>query len=242
MRRLMDIVIAGLALIVSAPVVGVLALLIWRQDGYSPFYRPARIGLHGRPFRLWKLRSMVADADKSRVDTTTADDPRITPLGHFVRATKLDEFPQFWNVLRGDMAVVGPRPNVDREVALYTEVERAILTAKPGITDLSSIVFSDLGEILTGVADANIAYNQLVRPWKSRLILFHIAHRSLAMDLRIIWLTAVAIRSSGAARAGVVRILEGAGAEPALIAVARRDAPLVPTPVPGGDIVTSRGI
>lgn len=241
MKRAMDLVLGGAALVVFAPLIALAALLVWRQDGHGPFYTPWRVGRGGVPFRLYKLRSMVVGADASKVDTTTDGDPRITPLGARIRALKLDELPQFANVVRGEMSLVGPRPNVDREVALYTPEEARMLAARPGITDLSSIVFSDLGTILAGAEDANLAYNQLVRPWKSRLILFWLDHRSLAMDLRILGLTARAIRDPDAARAGVARILERHGADPGLVAVAAGRAALVPTAPPGAaGIVTSR--
>ncbi|RKF12416.1 sugar transferase [Roseovarius spongiae] len=243
MKRLFDLILGGIALCVFAPVIAIAAVLVWRQDRHWPFYTPWRVGRYGRRFRLFKLRSMIVGADLSRVDTTTNADPRITRLGHRIRRYKLDELPQFANVVLGQMSLVGPRPNIDREVNLYTTEERRMLEVRPGITDLSSIVFSDLGEILEHTEDANIAYNQLVRPWKSRLVLFYIDNRSFGMDLRILWLTAVAMLDSGRARAGVADLIAARGALADLVAIARRDAPLAPTPPPGSDrIVTSREI
>ena len=147
-------------------------LIVWLQDSHSPFYISPRVGQGGRMFRMVKLRSMAANADESEVDSTSANDSRITPVGHFIRRYKLDELTQLWNVLIGNMSLVGPRPNVERETRLYTAEERRLLTVRPGITDYASIVFSDEGAILKDEPDPDLSYNQLIRPWKSRLSLF----------------------------------------------------------------------
>lgn len=241
MKRLFDILLSALALAVFGGIILIAAIMIWRRDKHWPFYTPWRIGKDNKPFRIYKLRSMLVGADRNKVDTTTDQDPRITKLGHTIRRYKLDELPQFLNVLLGKMSLVGPRPNIDREVDLYSIEEQRMLSIRPGITDLSSIVFSDLGAVLAEAEDPNLAYNQLVRPWKSRLALFYIDNRSLLMDMRIMSLTLLAVFSSERARAGVVSILQLNDAPVNLIAIARRDAPLVPTPPPGLDqVVTSR--
>jgi lipopolysaccharide/colanic/teichoic acid biosynthesis glycosyltransferase len=184
---------------------------------------------------------MRVNADKIGVDSTSARDPRITPVGHFIRRYKLDELTQLWNVLLGDMSLVGPRPNVERETRLYTPEERKLLTVKPGITDFSSIVFSDEGEILKDQADPDIAYNQLIRPWKSRLGIFYVEHYSLGTDLALIWLTAVALVSRPRALEGVRAKLAVLGAPPEILEVASRQSALIPTPPPGAaEIVTRR--
>ncbi len=188
-----------------------------------------------------KLRSMVINADKSGVDSTASNDRRITPLGQFVRRYKLDELTQLWNVLKGDMSLVGPRPNVERETRMYTPMEKRLLSVRPGITDYASIVFADEGEILRGQPDPDIAYNQLVRPYKGELGLFYIERRGAVLDLKLIWLTVVAMVSRESGLAAVVRDLEKRGAEPALVRVAARRAPLAPAPPPGSNqIVTER--
>jgi lipopolysaccharide/colanic/teichoic acid biosynthesis glycosyltransferase len=162
-------------------------------------------------------------------------------VGHFIRRYKLDELTQLWNVLIGDMSLVGPRPNVKRETDLYTPVEKRLITVQPGITDISSIVFSDEGDILKDQADPDIAYNQLIRPGKSELGLFYIDHRSLILDLRLIFLTVVAIASRARALEGVQSLLRGLGAEERLVRLAARQEPLQPMPPPGGTkVVTSR--
>ncbi|VVM17401.1 hypothetical protein BSPWISOXPB_2715 [uncultured Gammaproteobacteria bacterium] len=119
----------------------------WKQDKKSPFYMAPRVGRNNIIFKMVKLRSMVSNADSSGVDSTSANDSRITPIGHKIRKYKLDEITQLWNVLIGDMSLVGPRPNVKNETDLYTSVEEKLLLVKPGITDFSSIVFSDEGDI-----------------------------------------------------------------------------------------------
>jgi lipopolysaccharide/colanic/teichoic acid biosynthesis glycosyltransferase len=175
------------------------------------------------------------------VDSTAANDNRITAVGQFIRRYKLDELTQLWNVLMGDMSLVGPRPNVKRETDLYTPVERKLLSVKPGITDISSIVFSDEGEILKDQADPDIAYNQLIRPGKSILGLLYIENQSLWLDIKLCFLTVIAILSREKALAGVQGILKNINAPDDVIQLAQRKQALVPRPPPGGDrIVTSR--
>ena len=188
-----------------------------------------------------KLRSMIVDADKSRIDSTARGDERITRVGRVIRKFKLDELSQLWNVLIGDMSLVGPRPQVESDVQLYTQLERRLLDVRPGITDFASIVFADEGDILEGAPDPDLRYNQLIRPWKSRLGLHYIGSRSFFLDVRLIFVTILNVFSSRRALAAVAVMLEKTGAEPSLIAVARRNDPLVPAPPPGADeIVRTR--
>jgi len=242
MKRAFDIVASCLGLLLASPVILPVMFLVWRQDGFSPFYVAPRVGKGGTTFKMVKLRSMVKNADRAGVDSTGANDQRITPVGRFIRRFKLDEITQLWNVLKGDMSLVGPRPNVKRETDLYTADEGRLLEAPPGITDFSSIVFSDEGDILKDHADPDLAYNQLIRPGKSSLGLFYVAHRSLWVDIQLCWLTGfAALGSRRQALNGVARLLAGLGAPHELISLARRTAPLVPTPPPGAtQIVTSR--
>lgn len=241
LKRVFDFAASGAGLLMASPVLLPVMLLVWRQDRHSPFYIAHRVGKDGVPFRMVKLRSMVINADKSGVDSTGANDHRITAIGQFIRRYKLDELTQLWNVLKGDMSLVGPRPNVKRETDLYTPQEKRLLTVRPGITDLSSIVFSDEGDILKDQADPDIAYNQLIRPGKSILGILYIEHRSLGMDIELCFLTVIAILSRGRALEGVQRILRRIDAPPPVIAMAARRQPLVPQPPPGSDrVVTSR--
>lgn len=241
MKRLFDIVVSFVGLVLASPVLLPVMLLVWRQDRHSPFYVAPRVGQGGAPFKMVKLRSMVINADKTGVDSTGANDNRITPVGHFIRRYKLDELTQLWNVFTGDMSLVGPRPNVKRETDLYTSVERKLLDVKPGITDFSSIVFSDEGDILKEQEDPDIAYNQLIRPGKSMLGLFYIEHRSLILDIQLCWLTAIALLSRERALVLVQALLRTRGANAELLEIAAREKPLSPMPPPGGTrIVTAR--
>ncbi len=241
MKRLLDILLSTIGLVLASPVLLPVMFLIWWQDKHSPFYIAPRMGRGEKPFRMVKLRSMIKNADKSGVDSTAANDRRITGVGQFVRRYKLDELTQLWNVLKGDMSLVGPRPNVERETRMYTAQEKRLLSVRPGITDYASIVFADEGDILKDYADPDIAYNQVIRPYKGQLGLFYIERSGVALDLKLIFLTAMAIASRSSALAGVVKDLQQRGASPALLAIAARNAPLQPAPPPGSDqIVTER--
>jgi lipopolysaccharide/colanic/teichoic acid biosynthesis glycosyltransferase len=240
-KRLLDISLATLLTLISLPPLVVAMMAIYFGDRHWPLYSPYRIGIGGRSFRMHKLRSMVVDADKSKMDTTAANDCRITPVGRLLRRLKLDEVPQLWNVVMGEMSLVGPRPQIDREVALYTEPEKKLLSVKPGITDFSSIVFADLGEIMAAHSDPNIAYNQLVRPWKSRLGLFYVDHAGAGLDLALIGLTALNMFHRDLALRGMASLLRRLRAPEELVQMSLRRQPLIPTPPPGSDqIVTSR--
>lgn len=158
------------------------------------------------------------------------------PTGPLI--TKLDELPQLWNVLLGQMSLVGPRPNVLRETAIYTPEEKRLLSVRPGMTDLASIVFADEGDILDASVDPDLKYNQVIRPWKSALGLAYVdGHGSVLLDLWIILLTLRAARNRVAALEQVARIAATLGATPELVAVARRRQPLRPTPPPGATTV-----
>jgi lipopolysaccharide/colanic/teichoic acid biosynthesis glycosyltransferase len=243
MKRGVDVLVAIVGLAVSSVVIVPVAVAVWLQDFKSPFYLGPRVARGGGTFKMVKLRSMVVRADKSGVDSTSASDPRITPIGRFIRAYKLDELTQLWNVLWGQMSLVGPRPQVRRDVEMYTGEEKRLLSVRPGITDFSSIVFADEGEILKGRPDPDLAYHQLIRPWKSRLGLFYVDHASVPLDLRLVWLTAVGIVSRRRALEGAHSELAKRGAPPDLVEVALRKAPLEPGVPPGGDaIVASRNV
>jgi len=242
MKRTLDIATAAIGLIVLSPLLLILSIAIWLQDYHSPFYIATRVGRGERPFRMVKFRSMVIRADRTGVDSTAGDDPRITPLGKFIRRFKLDEIPQLWNVLTGSMSLVGPRPNVERETALYTADEKRLLAIRPGITDLASIVFADEGEILHGSADPDLKYNQVIRPWKSRLgLLYADAKASATRDLKIILLTIRGSINRASALAGVHSLAQELGASEELLEIIMRRSPLPAAAPPGAsDIVQSR--
>ena len=233
--RLLDVLTASVSLILLSPILLLAMLIISLQDSHSPFYVSPRVGQGGRMFRMVKLRSMVANADQSEVDSTSANDARITPIGHFIRRYKLDELTQLWNVLIGNMSLVGPRPNVERETRLYTTEEKRLLTVRPGITDYASIVFSDEGAILKDEPDPDVGYNQLIRPWKSRLSLFYVDNRKLFLAVKLIYLTALSMFSRQRALQGVAADLRKRGAPPDLVRVALRTDRLTPHPPPGAD-------
>lgn len=220
-----------------------LLILIWLYDFHSPLYISNRVGKGGRLFKMVKLRTMIFNADKTGVDSTSANDKRITPVGRFIRKYKLDEFIQLWNVFIGTMSLVGPRPNVKRETDLYTSEEKRLLSVKPGITDFSSIIFADEGEILKDSNDPDIDYNQLIRPWKSRLGLIYIDNQSFLLDIKLIALTALAFCSRKLALKGVRSILCRLNADQKILDVALRQYELKPYPPPGSNkIVTSRAL
>jgi len=242
-KRIIDVLLSTLGLFFLIPILIPIMFLIWRQDKSSPFYIADRVGKNGKTFRMVKLRSMVVNADKSGVDSTSNNDQRITPIGQFIRSYKLDEIVQLWNVLRGEMSLVGPRPNVMSETDLYTDVEKKLIEVKPGITDLASIVFADEGSILEGKSDPDISYNQLIRPWKSRLGLFYIENRNTFGDMKIILLTIIGQLSRSAALRMISKwVLKKKGHEE-LAQICLREKPLTPSSPPGSNqIVTSRNL
>ena len=241
MKRAFDVLASLFGLIVFSPILLIFMFLIWKQDYHSPFYIAKRVGLNGREFDMVKLRSMVKNADKSGVDSTSANDMRITKVGHLIRRFKLDELMQLWNVFLGDMSLVGPRPNVKRETDLYTDVEKELLSVKPGITDISSIVFSDEGDLLAGRDDPDISYHQLIRPGKSKLGLFYISHRGFIFDIYLVILTVLAIISKPKALKLLASKIQDLNASDELISIVSRTKELVPSPPPGAiNIVVSR--
>jgi len=243
MKRAFDFCAAFLGLVVLSPLMAVLCFLVWLQDRHSPFYIASRMGKDERPYRMVKLRSMVIRADANKVDSTANNDPRITAIGRFIRKCKCDEIPQLWNVVKGDMSLVGPRPNVKRETDLYTAEEKRLLSVRPGITDISSIVFADEGSILEGKADPDLAYNQLIRPWKSRLGLLYVKKSSLLIDLQLIAFTLLSAIDRGAALNQVSRLVAGVNGGSELSAVASRREPLRPAAPPGArEIVQARSV
>lgn len=239
-KRLFEIIASFLGLLILGPFLLICMLLIWLQDYCSPFYIAPRARGRDRTFPMVKLRSMVKNADKVGGTSTASNDRRITWVGKLIRKTKFDEVPQLWNVLVGEMGLVGPRPQVMRDVGFYTAEEYHLFDARPGITDFASIVFSDEGEILRGAENPDLKYNQIIRPWKSRLGLFYTQNQSVVVDLQLIALTICSIASRPMALRGVVRLLERLGADPQLVRAARREDPLLPYPPPGSIIVETR--
>jgi lipopolysaccharide/colanic/teichoic acid biosynthesis glycosyltransferase len=232
MKRLLDFTAALMGLLLLVLPLALVALAIYLEDFHSPFFLGPRVGRRCREFRMVKFRTMTPDAWKSGVNSTATSDRRITRVGRWLRQTKLDELPQLWNVLMGDMSLVGPRPQVAAEVNLYTVEECRMLEVRPGITDLASIVFADEGEILAGASDPDLLYNQIIRPWKSRLALAGLDHGSRFLDARIIGLTLLSPISRNQALRGVEKLLAGWRSGAQLRRIATRREPLFAWPPP----------
>lgn len=190
LKRLLDVVVSLVALVLLLPLFAIIAVLI-RLDSPGPvFYRSTRTGQHGKPFRMFKFRTMVANADRIGPPSTAGDDPRITRVGGILRRLNLDELPQFINVLRGEMSIVGPRPEVPDVTSLLPEEERhQILSVRPGITDWATLWIRNEGERLRGSADPHRKYLEEIWPEKRRLQLEYVRNRSFWTDLRIMGLT-----------------------------------------------------
>ena len=240
-KGIFDTVLSLVLIVIFSTVFLIFSFLIWKQDLRTPFYVAPRVGKDGEIFNMIKFRSMIVNADKSGVVSTANDDDRITPIGKLIRKYKFDELTQLINVLIGNMSLVGPRPQIEKDVKLYTEKEKELLQVLPGITDFSSIVFADESSILVGSKDPDLDYDQLIRPWKSRLGIFYIKNKSFLLDIKLILLTAISIILRQRALNGINKILVNLSAESKLIEIAKRNKTLTPYPPPGSDsIVTSR--
>ncbi len=197
-KRGLDVVASALGLIALAPVGLCAAVAIGLADGRPVIYRATRAGRHGRPFTMYKFRTMWRDAAARGPAITTAADPRVTRVGRVLRRAKIDELPQLWNVLRGDMSLVGPRPEDPVYVALYTPAQRAVLAARPGITGPAQLAFADETRLLRP-GHAHEDYVDVVLPAKLAVDLEYVATFSPWRDLRILARTARALlhRSGG---------------------------------------------
>lgn len=193
LKRAMDIVISAAALLVLWSVFALIALAIVADDPGPVFYRQVRVGRGGKPFRIFKFRTMVVDADKKGLSITVGRDSRITRVGAFLRKTKLDELAQLLNVLRGEMSFVGPRPEVPRYVDLYTPYQRQVLLVRPGITDYASIAYRNENELLAGAKDPERMYIETVMPAKIELNMKYLREISPLADIRLILQTILAI-------------------------------------------------
>jgi lipopolysaccharide/colanic/teichoic acid biosynthesis glycosyltransferase len=189
LKRLFDIIFSLLGISVLLPLFLLITILIKLEDGGAVFYRGIRVGRGGRQFRMLKFRTMVMNADKIGGPSTADDDPRITKTGKFLRKFKLDEIPQLFNVLAGQMSFVGPRPEVSFYVNMFSEEEKQILSVRPGITDWASLWNSDEGAILSGSPDPEKTYQEKIRPTKIRLQLGYVKNHSFWIDLKIIFKT-----------------------------------------------------
>lgn len=202
-KRVFDVVVSCLALVVLSPLLAAIAVAV-RVDSPGPaFFRQERVGRFGAPFQILKFRTMAARRDDAALPITVAGDPRITRVGKILRRFKLDELPQLFNVARGEMSIVGPRPELLRYVELYPpEKRRIVLSLRPGITDNAAIEFVDEEQLLAGAPDPEKAYVEIVMPRKLDLYEKYAVSRSFWGDLRIVARTACRIvaRSSGSPR------------------------------------------
>ncbi len=188
-KRLFDIVLSLVGILVLGPLIAALAFIVKFTSPGPILYCGVRVGRHNNPFRIMKFRSMVVNAENLGASSTAGHDPRITRIGHFMRKCKFDELPQLFNVLFGTMSFVGPRPEVQKFVDLYTEEEQIILNMRPGITDWASIWNSDEGHVLDGAPDADAAYAELIRPTKLELQKLYACNHSVWTDIKIIFYT-----------------------------------------------------
>jgi len=188
-KRTFDLVSAGIGVVLLAPLLALLALLVKAEDGGPVFFRQGRVGYRGRPFRIWKFRTMIPDAEARGLPLTVGRDPRVTRIGAWLRRLKLDELPQLLNVLAGDMTLVGPRPEVPRYVASYGAPERRVLELVPGVTDEASIRYADESTILAAMADPERVYVEQILREKIRLNLEYAARATVWTDLRVVLAT-----------------------------------------------------
>jgi len=189
MIRFCDIVLSCLGLLLLSPLFAVVAVWIVIDNPGPIFYRQMRVGKDGKDFGLLKFRSMRVGADKESLITIGEHDSRITRAGYYIRKYKLDELPQLWNVLTGDMSLVGPRPEVRRYVDMYTDEQRQVLTVRPGITDYASIEYIDENRLLAQAEDPDRTYIEEILPAKIALNMRYIKHQTLGEYMKIIFLT-----------------------------------------------------
>lgn len=189
MKRTFDIIASSLGLIILSPLFFILAILI-KLDSEGPvFFKQTRVGLKNKDFSLYKFRSMYVKTDESGFLTIGDRDPRITPIGYYIRKYKLDEFPQLLNVLKGDMSIVGPRPQVRKFVNFYTAEQMRVLDIRPGITDLASIRYRNESQLLKNFKDPEKYYTEVVMQDKLRINLQYLDNNNLLNDIALIFLT-----------------------------------------------------
>lgn len=192
LKRSFDLFFALTAIVFLSPVLVAVAVMIKMQSPGPVFYRGVRTGLNGEPFRIFKFRTMVVDAEKLGGPSTALNDSRLTSVGKFLRKYKLDELPQFFNVIRGEMSIVGPRPQVEKYTKMYSNKEKVILTVKPGLTDYASIKFITLDSML-GDGPIDEKYLREIEPEKNRLRIKYATEHSMLVDLMIIGQTLVSM-------------------------------------------------
>src|SRR5690554_3545627 len=186
LKRIFDIVVSFVGLVILSPLFLILAIAIARDSKGPVFFKQTRVGRNEVPFKIYKFRTMVEDAEARGMQLTVGDDSKITKVGTFLRKTKIDELPQLINVFKGEMSFVGPRPEVPKYVGLYTEDQRQVLMVRPGITDLASIEYRNESELLATADNPEKVYIEEVMPRKIELNKEYIRNMSLVSDMRII--------------------------------------------------------
>jgi lipopolysaccharide/colanic/teichoic acid biosynthesis glycosyltransferase len=197
MKRLFDLICSFVGILVAAPLLLIVAVVIKLTSKGPVSYSQKRTGLHEKIFRVYKFRTMVDKADTMGTSVTTGADPRITPIGRILRKTKLDELPQLFNVLKGDMSFVGPRPDVPEITAKYTPEMKKIFSVRPGITSLATLHFRHEEEILAKVPDPDKFYDDVVVPLKVELAMEHVRRNSFLFDLLVLVQTVWALTPFG---------------------------------------------
>lgn len=192
-KRVFDVVFAILGALILSPFFFLLILAVKLSSKGSAFYKQQRVGRNGNDFLLMKFRTMYDGSDKKGLLTIGHKDNRVTPLGYFLRKYKLDELPQLFNVLKGDMSFVGPRPEVRKYVELYSEEQQKVLTVRPGITDKASIIFRNESELLAAQANPEQFYIEVVMPKKLEINLEYVKNVSVLSDIKLIFSTLLAI-------------------------------------------------
>lgn len=192
-KRLFDILASGLGLVVLAIPMLIISLIIKLDSEGEVLFKQERVGLNGVPFKIFKFRTMVADAPSKGREITVGADSRITKVGNVLRKAKLDELPQLINVFIGDMSLVGPRPEVPRYVAMYSPEQRSVLMIRPGITDLASIEYRDESKVLAESSDPEKTYVEEIMPHKLKLNAEYIKNLGLFYDIGLIFRTFLAI-------------------------------------------------
>ena len=233
MKRLFDIVLSIIVIVIFFPIIFIFAILIFLEDNRNPFYLADRVGKNHKIFKMIKLRSMTVNDININFGSTKSDDNRITKIGSFVRKFKLDEITQVINVFTGQMSFVGPRPNIIKDVEIYTNDEEKLLLVQPGITDFSSIIFSDEANILQGSTQPDVKYNQIIRPWKSRLGLIYVEKKNFILDIKLIFFTTIAIISKKTSQKLVIHELKKLKVDKKVIDICKREKKLEPFPPPG---------
>ncbi len=192
-KRIFDFAFSLIGIVLLTPILFLISLWVIKDDGLPILFVQTRIGLNGKSFGLYKFRSMFKNAESKGQLTVGSRDPRITRSGYWIRKYKLDELPQLFNVIRGEMSLVGPRPEVIKYVQLYDENQKRVLSVKPGITDIASIEFSNENEILSAFSDPENAYIRELMPKKLALNLKYIENQSFTLDLTLTYRTLLKI-------------------------------------------------